>query len=352
MRGIKEALVTRDRRIRLSGLRLAVLAALATAALVVAIGSASAATGGCLVVNLSGVGGSWSTLQAAQNAASAGDTLGVKGTCVGSTTISKNLTITGASTLGRATLDGNNAGSVLTVNSGVVTLNGLTITNGNGGAGGGIFNNGGALIVNNSSVNGNAGANTGGIFNLGTLTLNNSNVNGNTGLYTGGIVNPNGTLTLNNSTVTGNTSTETFDNGDAGGINNGGTLTVKNSVVEGNTARGRGGAGGILTYGMLTVEDSSVKGNAGGNGDAGGIRESSFYGPQGVTLINSSVSGNTTTGRGGGIYNDSGNTLTLNNSTVTGNSAVSGGGIYNLGTLIGAVAGANVFGNTPDQIAP
>ena len=73
------------------------LAAVATAALVVAIESAAAGNGGkCLIVNLSGVDGNWSALQAAQDAANPGDTLKVKGTCVGTTTISKNLTIVGA----------------------------------------------------------------------------------------------------------------------------------------------------------------------------------------------------------------------------------------------------------------
>src|SRR4051812_6070755 len=48
----------------------------------------------CLVANTAG-GGGFRTLQAAVDAASAGDTLKVKGTCVGTTTISKNLSVSG-----------------------------------------------------------------------------------------------------------------------------------------------------------------------------------------------------------------------------------------------------------------
>ena len=49
----------------------------------------------CLVTNAGG--GGYRTLQSAVDAASAGDTLKVKGTCVGTTTISKNLTVDGQS---------------------------------------------------------------------------------------------------------------------------------------------------------------------------------------------------------------------------------------------------------------
>jgi hypothetical protein len=63
-------------------------------------------------------------------------------------------------------------------------------------------------------------------------------------------------------------------------------------------------------------------------------------------------------GNGGGIYNDrSGGTVTMKDaSTVTQNHAGPlgvGGGIFNnLGTLVGAVDGGNVFNNQPDNIFP
>ena len=47
-----------------------------------------------------------------------------------------------------------------------------------------------------------------------------------------------------------------------------------------------------------------------------------------MTLTNSTMSGNSASLQGGGIYNHG--TLTLTNSTISGNSASQGGGIYNI----------------------
>jgi hypothetical protein len=65
-------------------------------------------------------------------------------------------------------------------------------------------------------------------------------------------------------------------------------------------------------------------------GDGGGI-----FNQGRLTLTNSTVSDNTSTSAGGGIYNSSLGTLTLTNSTVSGNGALSGkgGGISNEGRL-------------------
>ena len=61
-----------------------------------------------------------------------------------------------------------------------------------------------------------------------------------------------------------------------------------------------------------------------------------------TTLTNCTVSGNSATGNGGGLYNvqnslvegsSAGSTLTLTNCTVSGNTAVSGGAILNQSTL-------------------
>jgi CSLREA domain-containing protein len=103
----------------------------------------------------------------------------------------------------------------------------------------------------------------------------------------------------------------TIQNGSAlygGGIfNDDSYITLINSTVSGNTASGVtpfGGGGGISNI---------------GGGDLGH-----------ATLINSTVSGNTSDGVGGGIYL-LGN-LTLINSTVSGNTAGDGGGgVYNRG---------------------
>ena len=68
-----------------------------------------------------------SNLQNAINAAPSGATLNITGTCTGNFTISgKNLTFVGG------TLDGNNSGTVLTVNSGATAvLKDVTVQHGN-----------------------------------------------------------------------------------------------------------------------------------------------------------------------------------------------------------------------------
>ncbi|MFN8531383.1 MAG: choice-of-anchor Q domain-containing protein [Anaerolineae bacterium] len=197
------------------------------------------------------------------------------------------------------TIQGNNTFRMLSVGSGAhVTLTHLIIAGGyfagNHGYGGGLYVNGGAVTLTNSTVSGNTAEAGGGIYNYGgTLTLTNSTVSGNTAVYGGGIYNWLGTVTLTYSTVSGNTG----EYGGGGIYNDYGALTtLNNSTVSGNTAAYFGG--GIY--------------NVGGT----------------LTLTNSTVSGNTTTSVGGGIYNDGGGRVTLTNSTVSGNMADSGGGIY------------------------
>src|SRR2546423_11654398 len=58
------------------------------------------------------------SLQAAVNAATAGDTLKVKGTCIGTTSIDKDITLRG---VGEATPDAKAQGRVLTIASGTTT---------------------------------------------------------------------------------------------------------------------------------------------------------------------------------------------------------------------------------------
>jgi hypothetical protein len=123
-----------------------------------------------------------------------------------------------------------------------------------------------------------------------------------------------------------------------GGIYNLGTLTVMNSTLSGNTAVDSCG-GGIYNNGALTLTNSALSGNSAYW--AGGIVNDS-----GGTLIitNSTLSGNSATDNsGGGIYNYG--TLNVTNSTLSGNSAVGdGGGIYNFGAL--TITDSTLSGNS------
>jgi hypothetical protein len=114
----------------------------------------------------------------------------------------------------------------------------------------------------------------------------------------GGITNF-GTVTVTNGTFTGNSA-----DADGGGISNFGTLTVTNSTFS-NNAVPRQGAG-ILNYGTLTVINSTFTGNS---ADRGGGIWSDNYAPG--TIINSTFANNGRKegGDGGGIYNDTGHSL-------------------------------------------
>jgi hypothetical protein len=121
----------------------------------------------------------------------------------------------------------------------------------------------------------------------------------------------------------------TIRNGQAGfggGILNGGgvLLTVINSTVSENTAPF---GGGIYNGGGLTIVNSTLSGNT-ATSEGGGI-----YNGSTLTISNSTFSGNAAQGSGGGCIN-AGGILLITNSTLSGNSALDiGGGVYNLGTL-------------------
>jgi CSLREA domain-containing protein len=131
-----------------------------------------------------------------------------------------------------------------------------------------------------------------------------------------------------------------------GGVRNFGTLTLTNTVVTHNGTSGEGG-GIHNTGGVLTIVGSTVSENSSGNG--GGIMNENGA----VSITNSTVSGNFA-GVGGGIQNAG--SMTIINSTIAGNSVGSqggqGSGIANTGlrtTLINTIvandpAGGNCSG--------
>jgi hypothetical protein len=309
------------------------------------------------------------TIQAAVTAASAGDTIQVAaGTYAEHITIGKDLTINGAGAA-QTIVDGTQSGTVFTINSGTVSLSGITITNGKSPfMGGGIFNSG-TLTVTNVIVSNNSSAFAGGgIANVNNsmLTATNSTVSNNSaGTAGGGIVNINnlnnniiGTLTVTNSTVSNNSA---FTGG--GGISNDGLLVVTNSTVSNNsTAAGGGGIdnndgdntnGGRASITGSTVSNNSVNNSvpnvrAGSPAQGGGIVNN--HGT--LTVTSSTISGNSvvhsnnSTGNGGGIANISNSVLTVTSSTVSNNSASdNGGGILNSASTA-SVRSSIVAGNT------
>ena len=150
----------------------------------------------------------------------------------------------------------------------------------------------------------------GGIFNRGTLRAVDSVVTGNRGDGGAGIYNAGGLVDIENSTVSDNT-----DRFYGAGIWNEGVLTVTNSRIINNVGRLRGT--GIYNYASkVTLNNSTVSGNISGAGITNHAVGAT------LTLINSTVSGNggTAPNDAGGI-NNSGGIVELVNSTVSDNTA-------------------------------
>lgn len=138
-------------------------------------------------------------------------------------------------------------------------------------------------------------------------------------------------LTLQQITITGGRA------GYGGGVTNFGIITLIHSTISGNSTLG-GGGGGLANYGTATVSSSTISGNGGSHG--GGIFS---RGP--LTIINSTVSDNSAL-FGGGVFNTEIGTVTLTNSTVTRNSAADwGGGVLNGGASL-TLNHALISGNT------
>lgn len=190
------------------------------------------------------------------------------------------------------TIDARGVSRVFDLTSRSAALNGLTITNGDAGAGGGLRVGSGA-----------------------TLTLTNSTVIDNEADRGGGIQVVNGgSATIEASTLSSNFA------GRGGGmsVEAGGYARVDGLLIDGNFATS---GGGIANSGDLVLTNSTLFSNYSGNfygtaGLGGGLLNSGT-----ATVTNATITSNDNFGVGGGGIANDGGTLTLNNSIVVGNSA-------------------------------
>ena len=236
--------------------------------------SAAAANPLCKVTNLATLavyGGSGTNLQTAIDAASLGVTLQVQGVCIGNFRISQNVNLKGKTSTAypkKATLDGNDLGTVVTVDFSKVSLRNLKITGGLSDFGGGIYSTGILRLDGSTIVTGNqANREGGGIFDYGgDLIMNDaSSVSGNAATTGGGMRIEGGSLEMNgHAKIANNTAT------DAGGVYAAGDVTMNGrSSIKRNSAVQT--AGGIAVETSLTMNDSSsISGNTAGN-EGGGV---------------------------------------------------------------------------------
>jgi CSLREA domain-containing protein len=247
-------------------------------------------------------------------------------------------------------------GGVLLVAGGTATLSSTTIASNVAGiSGGGIYNDRSAIttvdatsIRDNQALGTGKGGYGGGILNEGNLTVQNgSDLTGNqAAVLGGGLSTAFDQTTLTDTSVAGNTAGQT-----GGGVycDPVGHLTLTRVSIASNHASSYGG--GLFNDGTLTAMDGALDQNTADQTGAGAYNSSTGH----LTLTGTRVSGNQTTGNGGGMWNEGslavdraqllsnlgsfggaiGNragSATLTNTTVDSNQASQqGGGVYNFG---------------------
>jgi parallel beta-helix repeat protein len=122
-----------------------------------------------------------------------------------------------------------------------------------------------------------------------------------------------------------------------GAIENLGTLTVSNCIVTSSSAYAGGGIDN-QTGATLTVNNNSTVSNNTSTNNGGGINNNGTLTVSGCTISNNSIKG-----YGGGIANIG--ILTVTNSTLSNNLSNGGGGIWTEGSTA-TVSGCTLSGNT------
>ena len=206
--------------------------------------------------------------------------------------------------------------------------------------GGGIYNDGGSLIVTGSTIAGNSlegGYLGGGIYNAGTISIVDSQLTANSAGYGGAVYNT-GTLTIGDSQFGTNSA---FNGGAV--YNTSGTLTIDGVTFTENASNGDGGGAIYNVSGIVTVSDSSFDGNT---AELVGGAVSNESGE--LSLTNVTFTRNSAVFLGGAVYNADGS-VSLLSSSLNGNSAQDGGGVYNAsGTL--TIASSTLTGNLADDL--
>ncbi|MDQ3782340.1 MAG: hypothetical protein M3349_05300 [Actinomycetota bacterium] len=208
----------------------------------------------------------------------------------------------------------------------------------NPGNGGGLHLTGeGDVTVSDSVVTNNfAAAEGGGLWNsaVGTMTVTNTVVSFNAAAGNdadqggGGLFNDGGTLVVSGGLIEGNQATGTSGSG-GGLLNNLGTLDIARTVVRGNDAtRAGGGIEAVAgSTNLFRVElDANTTGDNPGNG--GGLH---LTGAGVVTIRNSVVTNNIAANEGGGLWNSATGTMTVVNTVIAGNQAPVGPNVFNDG---------------------
>lgn len=182
-------------------------------------------------------------------------------------------------------------GGVHVAKDGTFTMNGGSITKctANAGGGGGVYVSGGTFIMNDGIITGNSAKPNhtstddigcgGGVYGKdATITINGGTITGNKATNGGGLYTSSGKLTIDGATINGNTATNAGGGlflglpnpiYDARGYRIVGwdTTAIKNATISNNTAVL---GGGVYAYGAFRMSDTTITGNT-ATGFGGGI---------------------------------------------------------------------------------
>ncbi len=209
------------------------------------------------------------------------------------------------------------------------------------------------LIISNSTLrNASASGSYGAIYvgsSHATVEISDSRILNNTATDAAALHMNAGTVTLSNSTISGNSSSRTTEDSRGGAIhmeaNSTSSLTIKNSRILNNKTTGDGG--GVSARSTLTIENSVISGNSaflgGGiyihNAGTATIKNSTFSNNKGTTKADGG------SGYGGGIYAQS--DVNISGSAFSGNSSRWGGGlmVFAASTKTVNITNSSFYGN-------
>lgn len=250
-------------------------------------------------------------------------------------------------------LSGNSAGEkgagLYARRTATVTVTGGSVSNNSAGRyGGGIYARYGSsitlqsTIVSGNTTSENSGSRYGGgvmIKESATLTSSDTQWSNNHSLLGGAIATrfpiEGASINISNDTFTGNSASQ----GAALRLRFDGVANIANSAFSQNTATSQGGAIANMSPSQTTVRDSTFFDNSANRG--GGISNSAE-----LTVINSTISANSTSNAGGGLAHSDSHTILINTTLVGNQGFNQGGGIStsNIGsvTLHNSIVAGNI----------
>ncbi len=221
---------------------------------------------------------------------------------------------------------GEDGGGVNSTN--IAEIQGSTFTNNRSKRGGGFSSVSGDAEISQSTFMNNSASDRGGaIFNFSAIPGSSlmkilvCEIKDNIAPFGGGVATSMGDTQISDSTISGNKASN-----EGGGIYNNGLMKVTQSTISGNEASTLGG--GIHNKEEINVQDSTFEGNL-AFADGGGLNTYNK-----ATVTGSTFVGNTAF-RGGGLASVGGDTELINNTFSANTATDSGGGIFNMGPLIG-----------------